>query len=478
MLERTFQRNPGMLAAAVELHQSGALPAATQLIDLDMIARNARLTAEAAATHGLRVFAMTKQNGLNPFMTRVLLDAGIPSTCAVETLQAHRIHRYGFPLGNVGHIQNIPAAQVPAVVAMRPEFITVYTHRAAQRVSDAALELGIRQRVYVRVTNQAATGGAIVGADDGAFAGLVGGWTEDSCVEAVRALLDLPGIEIAGLTQFSAISYGETGDPSAIRPTDAFFTMLRGKELLEKRLGLEDLHLNVGGNANVGTFPTLARYGVTEVEPGVSLAGSGGFHAKQDMAEAPAQVVVTEVSHYWGDNVYTPVECSALYRICMTPSPCGRQWVTTWTLPGGPGSRTSITRWSTRTACLAEPIPCPRLVTRCSWCTTHRRLWSVDTPLPSVAYPVVHRVSKASSIRPATSSGRISTCFLWATHSNILRCCRQSTAGQQSLQLDPRIRAVQRQVDDNVEVGKVGRAQSVMLENQFPRFGMVEPSLA
>ncbi|SHX60236.1 Uncharacterised protein [Mycobacteroides abscessus subsp. abscessus] len=82
---------------------------------------------------------------------------------------------------------------------MRPEFITVYTHRAAQRVSDAALELGIRQRVYVRVTNQAATGGAIVGADDGAFAGLVGGWTEDSCVEAVRALLDLPGIEIAGL---------------------------------------------------------------------------------------------------------------------------------------------------------------------------------------------------------------------------------------------------------------------------------------
>ncbi|WP_100492918.1 alanine racemase [Mycobacteroides abscessus] len=306
LLERTFHRNPGMLATAVELHQSGALPAATQLIDLDMIARNARLTAEAAATHGLRVFAMTKQNGLNPFMTRVLLDAGIPSTCAVETLQAHRIHRYGFPLGNVGHIQNIPAAQVPAVVAMRPEFITVYTHQAAQRVSDAARELGIRQRVYVRVTNQAVTGSAIVGADDGAFAGLVGGWTEDSCVEGVRALLDLPGIEIAGLTQFSAISYGETGDPSAIRPTDAFFTMLRGKELLEKRLGLEDLHLNVGGNANVGTFPTLASYGVTEVEPGVSLAGSGGFHAKQDMAEGPAQVVVTEVSHYWGDNVYTP----------------------------------------------------------------------------------------------------------------------------------------------------------------------------
>lgn len=306
LLDRTFELNPAMLAAAIELHQGGAVPSATQMIDLDMIADNARRTAAAADQHGLRVYAMTKQNGLNPFMTKVMLECGIPSTCAVETLQAHRIHRYGFPLGNVGHIQNIPAAQVPAVVAMRPEFITVYTYEAAQRVSAAASRLGITQRLYVRVTNLASTGTPIVGVDDGAFSGLVGGWTEDTCVAGIRPLLNLPNVEVAGLTQFSAISYGETGDPSVVKPTEAFFTMLRAKELLERELGLRDLHLNVGGNANVGTFPVLASYGVTEVEPGVSLAGSGGFHAKQDMAERPAQVVVTEVSHFWGDNVYTP----------------------------------------------------------------------------------------------------------------------------------------------------------------------------
>ncbi|GAB5894609.1 alanine racemase [Mycolicibacterium mageritense] len=305
LLDHTFDLNPGMLAAAIELHQAGAVPSATQLIDLDMIARNARRTAQAAEAHGLRVYAMTKQNGLNPFMTKVLLDCGIPSTCAVETLQAHRIHRYGFPLGNVGHIQNIPAAQVPAVVAMRPEFITVYTYEAAKRVSDAASNLGVTQRLYVRVTNQSPTGTPIVGVDEGAFTGLVGGWTEDNCVAGIRPLLALPNVEVAGLTQFSAISYGENGDPSVVKPTEAFFTMLRAKERLERELGLADLHLNVGGNANVGTFPVLASYGVTEVEPGVSLAGSGGFHAKQEMAEHPAQVVVSEVSHYWGDNVYT-----------------------------------------------------------------------------------------------------------------------------------------------------------------------------
>ncbi|MCX8564279.1 amino-acid racemase [Mycolicibacterium mucogenicum] len=305
LLDRAFALNSNMLAAAIDLHQAGAVPSATQLIDLDIIAQNARRTAEAAEKHGLRVYAMTKQNGLNPFMTKVMLECGIPSTCAVETLQAHRIHRYGFPLGNVGHIQNIPAAQVPAVVAMRPEFITVYTYEAAARASAAATRLGVTQRLYVRVTNQASTGTPIVGVDDGAFSGLVGGWTEDTCVSGIQPLLDLPNIEVAGLTQFSAIGYGETGDPSLVKPTEAFFTMLRAKELLEKELGLVDLHLNVGGNANVGTFPVLASYGVTEVEPGVSLAGSGGFHAKQYMAELPAQVVVTEVSHYWGDNVYT-----------------------------------------------------------------------------------------------------------------------------------------------------------------------------
>lgn len=305
LLDRALERNPALIDAAFELHRSGRIPAPTQIVDLDAIAENAAVQARAAERHGLRVFAMTKQNGLDPFMTRIALDQGLHSVVAVETLQAHRVHRYGFPLGNVGHLQNIPRHQVPQIVAMRPEFITVYTYEAAKWVSDAARELGVEQSLYVRVTRPAVLEGSkVMATEEGAFGGLVGGWTPDNCVEGIRPLLDLPNVRVAGLTQFSGVAY--QGNPSAEEagPTSALLTTIAAKETLERELGLEDLHVNCGGNANAITFGMLAAHGVTEVEPGLSICGSASFHATEDMPEKPAQAVVTEVTHCWEDDVY------------------------------------------------------------------------------------------------------------------------------------------------------------------------------
>jgi predicted amino acid racemase len=306
LLDKAVERNPGLIEAAFQLHQEGRLPSPTQVIDLDAIAKNAAIQAEAAGRLGLRVFAMTKQNGLNPFMTRIALDQGLHSTVAVETLQAHRMHRYGFPLGNVGHLQNVPAAQVARIVAMRPEYVTVYTLEAARRVSDAAAELGHEQDLYVRVTNPAILEGSkVVAADEGAFGGLIGGWTEANCVEGIRPLLDLPNVRVAGLTQFGGVAYQGNKSAAEARPTEALETTMRAKQTLEAELGLEDLHVNCGGNANATTFEMLADVGVTEVEPGLSICGAASFHATEDMPEIPAQAVVTEVSHFWEGDVYT-----------------------------------------------------------------------------------------------------------------------------------------------------------------------------
>ncbi len=306
LLDRTLERNPQLLEAAIELHQSGRIPASTQVIDLDAVAENATVLAQSAERHGLRVFAMTKQNGNNPFLTRVALDRGLHSVVALEAIQAHQIHRYGFPLGAAGHLTNVPRHEVRRIVAMRPEFVSVYTLEAARRVSEAAAELGVEQRLYVRVTNPAHDPDApILGTDEGAFGVLVGGWTEESCAEGIRPILDLPNVRVAGLMQFGGIAYGAQVRAQDAVPTQALETALRAKALLERELGLEDLHVNTGGEANAVTFATLAARGVTEVEPGLSLTGSGSFHAIQDMPEKPAQAVVTEVTHFWGDDVYT-----------------------------------------------------------------------------------------------------------------------------------------------------------------------------
>src|SRR5581483_1670917 len=63
LLAKALDRNPAMLEAAIRLHQDGVIPPSTHLIDLDAVAHNARVIADAARRFDLTTFAMTKQDG-------------------------------------------------------------------------------------------------------------------------------------------------------------------------------------------------------------------------------------------------------------------------------------------------------------------------------------------------------------------------------------------------------------------------------
>jgi predicted amino acid racemase len=295
LLAKALERNPAMLEAAIRLHQDGTIPASTHLIDLDAVAHNASAIADAAQRFGLTAFAMTKQDGHEPHMTGVVLDRGFDGVTAVEAMQVYRIHRHGFPLGNVGHTSQLPRADVERIVAMDPQFVTVYTVEAAQRVSEACVALGRTQPLYVTVGRSA---------DEGTDVELFGGWDEEACVEGIRPILSLPNVRVAGIAQHLTIDYPSQDDPYRARPTQAFFTALRARELLERGLGLDDLRINCGGNCNAVTAGILASYGATDIEPGVALVGSGRFHALLDMPEIPAQVFVSEITHHWAGNAY------------------------------------------------------------------------------------------------------------------------------------------------------------------------------
>jgi predicted amino acid racemase len=293
LLDLVLRRNPRLVEAAFELHQAGKIPAATFLVDLDAVAHNARSMAQEAARHGLRVYVMSKQHGRNPYITRVCLEEGLHSTVAVEAIEAHVLHRYRLPIGHVGHLSNIPRHQVPALVAMQPEAMTVFTYEAAKAVSDAAAAQGREQALYVRVNRPG----------DETFKGMVGGWTLDECVEGIRPILALPSVRIAGLTQFPSISY-TTEDAYAAQPTDGFRTMIEAKALLERELGLEDLRVNAPANNTTVTFGMLAEAGATDVEPGTGIMGGSLAHVTRDMPELPAQVYVSEIMHEWDGEVY------------------------------------------------------------------------------------------------------------------------------------------------------------------------------
>jgi len=294
LLARALKRNPEMLAAAIDLHQSGAIPPATYLVDLDAIAANAKAMADECKRHNLRSYLMTKQNGRNPYITQVALEMGIDSTVAVEAMEARVIHRFGQPVGHVGHLSNIPLREIPAILDMDPEVITVFTYENAKAISDAAASLGRVQNLYVRVNKPG----------DEFFKGMVGGWTEDECVEGIRPILDLPNVKVIGLTSFVNITY-QTPDAEAAEPTNTFYTMLRAKEMLEQELGLSELRINAPAFNNCATFAMLAEHGANDVEPGIGLLGSSLAHAYQDLVEKPAQVYVSEVMHHWEGEAYT-----------------------------------------------------------------------------------------------------------------------------------------------------------------------------
>src|SRR5438045_725555 len=151
LLQRITERNPALVDASVQLHQEGKIPANTWVYDLDAIAENARLQAAAAREHGLTTYVMTKQYARNPAVTLVALKQGLYKTVAVDIHGARMMHRYGIPIGHIGHLNQIPKHDVEKALAMRPDVITVYSVEAARRISEAAARQGITQNLLVRV---------------------------------------------------------------------------------------------------------------------------------------------------------------------------------------------------------------------------------------------------------------------------------------------------------------------------------------
>ena len=67
-LAATRRRNPALIETAAALHAEGRVPAGSYVVDIDTVAGNARLVADAARARGLVCWQMTKQFGRNPLV--------------------------------------------------------------------------------------------------------------------------------------------------------------------------------------------------------------------------------------------------------------------------------------------------------------------------------------------------------------------------------------------------------------------------
>jgi predicted amino acid racemase len=292
-LDRIRQRNPGLIRAATMLHQTGSIPANSWVIDLDVIAENAAILAESARANGLRTYVMTKQHGRNPFVTRVAMDRGLGAPVAVDVQCAKTLHRYGIPIGHIGHLNQIPKHEIMDGVKMRPEVFTVFNFEMAQAVSEAAARLGRVQAIMLRV----------VGKNDVFFEGQEGGIPEVDLDKTARRIGSLGNVEIVGTVSFPCIRYNPTPDIK-VEPTPNMDTIVRAAEGL-KKMGFGITQINAPGNTSSQTLEIIAKAGGTHAEPGHGLLGTTPNHAfLEGLPERPSYVYLSEISHYVGEKAY------------------------------------------------------------------------------------------------------------------------------------------------------------------------------
>jgi predicted amino acid racemase len=310
-LDGLIRRNPALVRAAVELHQQGAVPANSYVLDLDCIRANTELIENEGKRLGVRVFAMTKQLGRNPAAIAAMADGGIDSCVAVDMECARAIDEAGSKLGHLGHLVQVPRHEALEAARLRPEYWTVFSEEKAAEAAGAAGEAGRNVDLLARIH---APG-------DTFYPGHEGGFAAEAIVRVSEGLDQLEGGRFAGVTTFPALLYD--ADRRAVQPTQNMRTLATAAKALARQ-GRPRVEVNAPGTTSVRTLGRLADAGATQVEPGHGLTGTTPWHATEELPERPAMLYLSEVSHQhagWSycfggglyiDPVFDPYRVTAL----------------------------------------------------------------------------------------------------------------------------------------------------------------------
>ena len=283
-VERLQKDNPKFIEAIVKLQQEGALLPDTYAMDMEQFRANAAAIVASAREKGIKLYFMLKQIGRNPVLAQELVKLGYDGAVVVDFKEAQVMMRHNIPIGNVGHLVQIPEAMVPQVVAYGPEVITVYTADKVRSISKAAAALGKEQKLLIRV----------FGDGDMIYPGQTAGIHLKDLAAFIAQIRDLPGIRIAGITSFPCFLYNAEQDD--IAPTANLQTVLKAKQILEQN-GIVPEIINTPSTTCCRTLELMAEYGCNCGEPGHGLTGTTPNHVDHEQPEKSCIAYVSEVSH-------------------------------------------------------------------------------------------------------------------------------------------------------------------------------------
>lgn len=289
-LEVTKRRNPQLVEAAIKLHQEGVILPDTYVLDLDRIEGNVKYLKKQADEAGIELFYMTKQIGRNPLVSQAIKNAGIENAVVVDYKEALIMMEHNLPIGNVGHLVQVPIRLLEKIVAYGPKFMTVFSIEMLEKINTSAQKLGKKQKILLKVIEPT----------DEVYEGQFGGFHLAELRELALATKKMTNIEISGITSFPCFLYdGE----SQLNPTNNVKTIEKAKEIL-KESGINITELNIPSATCGKTIPFIQQLGGTQGEPGHALTGTTPLHAKLDLEELPSMVYVSEISHNLDGKAY------------------------------------------------------------------------------------------------------------------------------------------------------------------------------
>lgn len=290
-LDLLRRRNPRLIDAAVSFHNDGLLPANTYVLDLDAISANARVFAAECVRLELTPFAMTKQIGRNPDVSRALIAAGLTESVAVDMECARATTASGMQLGHVGHLVQVSRSEADEAAGFDPRFWTVFSFDKAREAGQAALRCGRKQPILARIYDP----------DDRFYPGHEGGFPADSILDVAAHIDSIPGARFAGITTFPAQRFDAEQGRTVV--THNLATVAEAAQRL-RSAGWAHVEVNAPGTTSTGTLDQLAHAGATQVEPGHALTGTTPWHAVVDLPELPAICYLSEISHFHDDRAY------------------------------------------------------------------------------------------------------------------------------------------------------------------------------
>lgn len=290
-LEVLRRRNPKFIEAVIGLHQHKKLPANTYVIDLDAVEENARIIRTAADPLGLKVFAMTKQMGRNPSFSRAVMRGGIDKAVAVDMACARACYDAGLEIGHLGHLVQVPVAEVKEAASLRPDYWTVFNKEKATQAAAAAAEFDREQPLLAR----------IFASQDQFYRGHEGGFAAEDIVRVADAFDRMASARFAGITSFPALLFD--AKTQKVKRTHNLRTLQSAARALAEA-GRTEIEINTPGTTSSTVLAALREAGATQCEPGHGLTGTTPLHAVEDLPEKPAVLYLSEVSHFYGSDAF------------------------------------------------------------------------------------------------------------------------------------------------------------------------------